>query len=76
MFKAVLPLSEVIVDFFDNLKALSSGYASFDYEDFGYQLTDLVKVTIYVGKKLESYVMLIVNLFKIRVKFYCRLIFI
>ena len=39
-----LPLSEVIIDFFDKLKALSSGYATFDYEEMGYELVDLVKV--------------------------------
>lgn len=39
-----LPLCEVIVDFHDILKTLSSGYASFDYEANGYQESYLVKV--------------------------------
>lgn len=39
-----LPLCEVVVDFHDSLKTISSGYASFDYEDNGYQLSSLVKV--------------------------------
>jgi elongation factor 4 len=41
-----LPLAEVISDFFDSLKAISSGYASLDYEEKGFQLTDLVKLSI------------------------------
>uniref|UniRef100_A0A0C9RM51 Translation factor GUF1 homolog, mitochondrial n=1 Tax=Fopius arisanus TaxID=64838 RepID=A0A0C9RM51_9HYME len=40
----ILPLSEIIIDFHDGLKSLSSGYASFDYEDHGYVATNLVKV--------------------------------
>ncbi|OWA52151.1 Translation factor Guf1, mitochondrial [Hypsibius exemplaris] len=38
-----MPLSEVIVDFFDILKSKTSGYASFDYEDAGYRPCTLVK---------------------------------
>lgn len=44
MLQFILPLSEIIVDFHDALKSLSSGYASFDYEDNGYEKTDIVKV--------------------------------
>lgn len=40
----VLPLSEVVIDFHDKLKAMSSGYASFDYEDYGYHETNIIKV--------------------------------
>ena len=40
----LLPLSEIVVDFYDELKSLSSGYATFDYENKGYQPSDLVKV--------------------------------
>lgn len=42
----IMPLNEVILDFHDSLKSISSGYASFDYEDYDYQLTDIVKVII------------------------------
>jgi len=42
----VLPLNEVAADFYDQLKSLSSGYASFDYEEAGYQAADLVKMDI------------------------------
>jgi len=39
-----IPLSEVIIDFFDKLKQLTSGYASFEYEEAGYLRAPLVKV--------------------------------
>lgn len=39
-----LPLCEIILDFHDSLKSISSGYASFDYEDNGYMPSSLVKV--------------------------------
>ncbi|MBO0893012.1 MAG: elongation factor 4 [Acidimicrobiales bacterium] len=41
-----LPLSEVVVDFFDQLKSRTRGYASLDYEPAGYEPADLVKVDI------------------------------
>ncbi len=41
-----LPLNEVILDFYDRLKSISRGYASFDYELVGYEAGDLVKVDI------------------------------
>lgn len=40
----IFPLNEIIMDFHDNLKSMSSGYASFDYEDNGYQVANIVKV--------------------------------
>lgn len=39
-----LPLTEIVIDFHDRLKSLTSGYASFDYEDMGYEASSLVKV--------------------------------
>ena len=42
--KYVLPLNEIIYDFFDSLKSRTKGYASFDYEIAGYQKSDLVKM--------------------------------
>ena len=41
-----MPLSEVIVDYFDQLKSRSKGYASLDYELIGYRESDLVKLEI------------------------------
>lgn len=41
-----LPLREIVVDFYNELKSLTSGYASFDYEDSEYQQSDLVKLDI------------------------------
>ncbi|MEZ5216494.1 MAG: translation elongation factor 4 [Ilumatobacteraceae bacterium] len=42
----VIPLAEVVVDFFDQLKSRSQGYASLDYELKGYQRSDLAKVDL------------------------------
>lgn len=44
-----LPLNEVVFDFYDHLKSVSRGYASFDYELTGYTESDLVKVSILVN---------------------------
>mmetsp|Transcript_122133 Transcript_122133/g.390616 ORF Transcript_122133/g.390616 Transcript_122133/m.390616 type:complete len:699 (-) Transcript_122133:72-2168(-) len=46
LLKWVLPLAEVITDFFDRLQAITHGYATFDYELAGYQEVDLVKITL------------------------------
>ncbi len=42
--KYILPLNEIIYDFFDSLKSRTKGYASFDYEPAGYQRSELVKM--------------------------------
>jgi GTP-binding protein LepA len=44
-----LPLNEVVFDFYDRLKSISRGYASFDYEMDGFDAGDLVKVSILVN---------------------------
>lgn len=44
-----LPLNEIVFDFYDRLKSISRGYASFDYEMDSYQESDLVKVSILVN---------------------------
>lgn len=46
-----VPLSEIITDFFDKLKAISHGYGSMDYELLGYEESDVVKVSILVNKE-------------------------
>ncbi len=46
-----LPLNEVVFDFYDRLKSVSRGYASFDYELIGYARSDLAKVSILVNNE-------------------------
>ncbi len=46
-----LPLAEIVFDFYDRVKSISSGYASFDYVVQGYEPSDLVKVSILVNEE-------------------------
>ncbi|WKY02198.1 hypothetical protein Q1695_015871 [Nippostrongylus brasiliensis] len=51
-----LPLAEVVVDFFDRLKRITSGYASFDYEPDGYMETKLIKLTVTInGREVPEF---------------------
>ena len=45
----LLPLNEIVVNFFDRLKSITSGYGSFDYEDAGYRESFLTKVDILIN---------------------------
>ncbi len=45
-----MPLAEVVFDFYDKLKSISRGYASFDYAPTGYKLSHLVKMDIMLNK--------------------------
>lgn len=46
-----IPLNEIVFDFYDRLKSITSGYASFDYELTGYVESDLVKVQILINEE-------------------------
>uniref|UniRef100_A0A670J1S0 GTP binding elongation factor GUF1 n=1 Tax=Podarcis muralis TaxID=64176 RepID=A0A670J1S0_PODMU len=60
MMKYFFPLNEIVVDFYDALKSLSSGYASFDYEDAGYQPADLIKMDILLnGNPVEELITIV-----------------
>ncbi|XP_033829568.2 translation factor GUF1, mitochondrial [Periophthalmus magnuspinnatus] len=55
MMKYMFPLNEIVVDFYDLLKSMSSGYASFDYENAGYEAADLIKMEILLnGRPVEE----------------------
>jgi GTP-binding protein LepA len=49
LFTYEMPLNEIVLDFYDRLKSVSRGYASFDYHLAGYRAADLVKLDILVG---------------------------
>ncbi|WP_185859295.1 translation elongation factor 4 [Blattabacterium cuenoti] len=55
-----MPLSEIVFDFYDKLKTISRGYASFDYSFIGYRNSDLKKITVLINhKKIEPLSLLV-----------------
>jgi GTP-binding protein LepA len=61
MVRYALPLNEVVFDFYDRLKSVSRGYASFDYHIQGYEEGDLVKMSILVNEEPVDALSMIVN---------------
>jgi GTP-binding protein LepA len=58
--KFELPLAEVVYEFYDRLKSVTQGYGSFDYDIFGYQETDLVKLDFLInGERVDALSILI-----------------
>lgn len=57
MLKHRLPLADVMLtEFFEKLKRLTSGYASFDYDEDGYRATELAKITIQMNNiKMDEF---------------------
>ncbi|CAK9801009.1 Translation factor GUF1 homolog, mitochondrial [Anthophora plagiata] len=66
LFQFILPLNEIIIDLHDTLKRITSGYGTFDYEDYDYELTDIVKLSIALNGTIVEEFSTIVHIKKIR----------
>ena len=56
-----LPLSEIVYDFYDKLKSMTNGYASFDYELCGYKESNLVKMDILINNEVVDALAIIIH---------------
>ncbi|MBN1124983.1 MAG: elongation factor 4 [Sedimentisphaerales bacterium] len=61
MFEYKAPLAEIVYDFYDQLKGISHGYATMDYEFIGFEASDLVKIDILVNKQPVDALSLIIH---------------
>lgn len=61
MLRYRLPLNEIVFDFYDSLKSISSGYASFDWEQDSYKMSDVVRVNILVNGEVVDALSTIVH---------------
>ncbi len=60
LIKYDVPLAEILVDFYDKLKSLSRGYASFDYEFKGFEIGDLTRLIILInGKEIDPFSLIV-----------------
>ncbi|CAK8163287.1 30S ribosomal subunit biogenesis factor LepA [Candidatus Xenohaliotis californiensis] len=61
IMSCIMPLSEIVFDFYDRLKSISSGYASFNWEKGEYKEADIVKLSILINEEKVDALSLLIN---------------